>query len=645
MSLTDAFITPAEAVHMLAWLPSIDDVSNASNSSTSAVQELQEFRDQFLRVANSRTMACPSPNCCTHNGRTHHATCDGATQDGAMHTMCDSATQTTQDDMTCDGATHDGTMHDGATHDGTMHNGTMHNGSTHNGTMQDDTAHDGTTHTMQDGACQHGGTKSKHTSTATRQHNKQRRIGKDSAMQTCFSVSKGPICDDTGPALQKAEEFLNNLTKQNRAQPGHPAYESWVMQKADFTAAVNQMQLAVKVNSMIYNHGVENGSKGTLYVTDIHQQLVMTGGAQKPAARTFKRWTDHGMCYARLAAAGSIYAVMLVAAYEQRTDFQALFTHEVDVLCNHIRQPDKGTQIGKMIISHLIPVIASLHMQIPLQFDAIFSSHLTELGLPLIIGGHDLVMTDTFFETFQYNDFTPLPRDREVWASCLVPIDGMPADMATLNSVLADATVDDKDVEAEPRCSEIRTPFNPRHPINRAYPWPSDDAKRMFFDIHHRKFAGRAVVPQSLDEFQRIHAAMFDKEGVKVLPGEYVKLPQELISRARTKLKCDDDSLLAYIDGTMPKKLCEALAEMVVACFAVDDTDEEGVLKDIDTSQNPGLQPPSFKALYFDFYNRMAPKGDNALQDVHPNHLKTNSSRVNRTQFVPLAATDMHNHQ
>ncbi|KIY53687.1 hypothetical protein FISHEDRAFT_68622 [Fistulina hepatica ATCC 64428] len=261
MSLADAFITPAEAARMLAWLPSIDDASNASNLSTSAVHELQEFRDRFLRVANSRTRAYPSPNCkspantvslfeskvnsisttahfyytllflgindctrngvtcncatgCMHNGRMHSTACDGATHDSAMHTMCDVALRATQDDVTHDGAmrttqdgaTHDGTTHDGATrdgttHNGTTHNGTTHNGTTHNGTTQDGAAHDGTMHTMQDGACQRGGTKSKRTSTATRQHNKRRRIGKDGAMQTCFSVSKGPICDDTGPAL------------------------------------------------------------------------------------------------------------------------------------------------------------------------------------------------------------------------------------------------------------------------------------------------------------------------------------------------------------------------------------------------------------------------------------------------------------
>ncbi|GBE84729.1 hypothetical protein SCP_0607090 [Sparassis crispa] len=190
-----------------------------------------------------------------------------------------------------------------------------------------------------------------------------------------------------------------------------------------------KVQLAIKVEITLQrdNAGLKKGKKRKK-LSDLYKKHIaaMENALQE---KTFRRWVAIGQRFAALAAAGSVYLLIIIAARGHYKMIGSLQQPTIWVMCNTLRWPNPDTLIGQHILSRLIPLIDYVRQAIPLSIDTIFPpSWLQEVGLTRHINCQDFDLTDTFFDTFTYKCFRSVDRHRPSWAPCLISEDIMEMD-------------------------------------------------------------------------------------------------------------------------------------------------------------------------------------------------------------------------
>ncbi|GBE83018.1 hypothetical protein SCP_0500610 [Sparassis crispa] len=417
-----------------------------------------------------------------------------------------------------------------------------------------------------------------------------------------------------------------------------------------------------------------------------------------PQEKMFRRWVAIGQRFAALAAAGSVYLLIIIAARGHYKTIGLLQQPTIWVMCNTLRWPNPDTLIGQHILSQLIPLIDYVCQAIPLSIDTIFPpSWLQEVGLTQHINCQDFDLTVTFFDTFTYKCFRSVDCHHPSWAPCLISEDIMEMDegptsmyLMTRNLLFAASStastrlpspiidakgeltgdavdLQDTRLDRDPfpdapsfRSEQFYTPdasspqylvldtnFDLDTPMNKACPYPKkkkETSKWIRWSDQQRKYAENAYNATTLADFETKVKHHYSSDGVKVT-NSYIRLDCSAFAGKEIQLNCKDGELLAFVAADMSQAMREGL-ERGLRSILFSGGLSEYQLQDVDTAASPGQH--KFPCIHFSRYARNIVRGDDAPDDVHPLFLykaKVVCGYMNHHQMIPYVWKEFFDHE
>ncbi|KAG1851385.1 hypothetical protein F4604DRAFT_1934069 [Suillus subluteus] len=239
----------------------------------------------------------------------------------------------------------------------------------------------------------------------------------------------------------------------------------------------------------------------------------------------------------------------------------------------------------------------------------------------------DFSASDCFFDAIIQNAFTPLHRSGHVWRTCIAPV---PTDLQRLPL----HTVNHSELYGvgrpySPPLSDIEedeimhvvidTAFDPSSAKNKCFKPPQ---------------AGERV--KSLEDLCN-KLKTFYHNGVKKLPGAYLRISMQIMPNHHLDLQNKDGSLMVFVSTALPTHICASLEVNLLAALGNAD-----LLGDMDT-RLPGGRP--FQAMHLSWYNRHCTLGLNAPTDVQPWLLEKEGMRTNHGQVIPYISQDLQQHR
>ncbi|KAG0702910.1 hypothetical protein DFH29DRAFT_1044782 [Suillus ampliporus] len=143
----------------------------------------------------------------------------------------------------------------------------------------------------------------------------------------------------------------------------------------------------------------------------------------------------------------------------------------------------------------------------------------------------------------------------------------------------------------------IQTMYDMLDPQNRKMPTLQERKVDLVWTEEQWQYAEHAVKMDSMDELVQYLKGLY-VDGIKSLSNTYIFIPNSLIRGHQLELRNNDETLMAYICGTMPSSIRDSLLQQLLLAF-----EDEDLLVDKDTSQD---SDNSFEAIHFSGYNRHA---------------------------------------
>ncbi|EPS93189.1 hypothetical protein FOMPIDRAFT_1136659 [Fomitopsis schrenkii] len=373
-----------------------------------------------------------------------------------------------------------------------------------------------------------------------------------------------------------------------------------------------------------------------------------------PSYRNLREWYARGTKLARLAEGGSVYMLLWLAYADLRAPIVEADGNLAMDIANILRCPDPDSPVGKLVRENVIPTIAYMCEDCPIQLGHILpTAILRALHIAPDTLCCDLDTSDRLFGTLPSNSFRSLPRSADTWESVNNIIQEQPRSISTPLTPLTELSELDPSLRQptpQPVVVSIwyQTPqaqqnstgvtvtlvagFDPLQLHNQRFEPPRSREENVRWTENQRRLAQAATVPTSIEELRTLLQGMY-VDGVRPGESRYVRIEPSLFEDVLT-IQSSRSSLLACVCKSMPRDMRQDLAERLSACF------EPGALQSLDTAKSGGEHV--FQALHFSWYNRHCTKGYDAPADAQPLTLRrTNRSKTNYHQLIPYPSKDM----
>ncbi|KAJ3966758.1 hypothetical protein EV361DRAFT_872154 [Lentinula raphanica] len=165
---------------------------------------------------------------------------------------------------------------------------------------------------------------------------------------------------------------------------------------ATFCHMINDILFSAKINSIMLAQKIVNPAK-----------LPGIRAAEK------ELWVKHGFRWARLASAGSIYILMLIAAKKMNQNLGDVITSNVLLeVCYELRAPS--------LRDNIVPVVARLQKLLQFTFPTLFSKEIRKYYLiENMMNIASIERTDHYFDLFLYRQPINVPRNEYLWKEVL----------------------------------------------------------------------------------------------------------------------------------------------------------------------------------------------------------------------------------
>ncbi|KDR83903.1 hypothetical protein GALMADRAFT_236388 [Galerina marginata CBS 339.88] len=141
-----------------------------------------------------------------------------------------------------------------------------------------------------------------------------------------------------------------------------------------------------------------------------------------------KKWIRAGQNYARLACAGSVYLLLMIAHVDGlHTTITRMSIDNMKNLLQILMHPNPDTDEGRYVVETVIPTISELRRKYPTTMASIFS----DPGIPPV-SCPDLPTSEAFFRSFLPDLAYLRPRNPIAWRECLSFVEHVPSRDRTL---------------------------------------------------------------------------------------------------------------------------------------------------------------------------------------------------------------------
>ncbi|KAJ4484259.1 hypothetical protein C8J55DRAFT_510158 [Lentinula edodes] len=421
---------------------------------------------------------------------------------------------------------------------------------------------------------------------------------------------------------------------------------------ATFIRMMYELFLAAKVNSILHENSKDGAPLSSAYpaITSVVREGI--------SRNNMHNWLNAGSRWGRLASAGSIYLLLIIAGQPglaSKLKSKAVSSTILFALCNDLRWPDNMLSTS-FVTDRLVPAISKLQKLIPLQIPTLYSPTVQKRrNVPEILLCQDLVTSDRYFDSFHQRASFNLDRQQEIWEPILsfLPEEGedpisfneLGTRYLTQSSGFEDFEALDLGLESDSdylkKVEEISTLENQ---FASTYVGNSEEGtilrlKSWFREDSIPKTASKAISPENLEELAEKLKERYDKVSGKIRKNQkWLKVPQHLIAGREINLRDQEDKLIFHVDGTLSSEVRTNLFNSLRAWCQTASLSMSGAnLKTTDSSSNT-----AFTALHFSYHAKYGVSGKNAPTNVHPNLLRrTEEKRTNTAQFHVYASTDM----
>ncbi|KAG1771395.1 hypothetical protein EV702DRAFT_977391 [Suillus placidus] len=395
---------------------------------------------------------------------------------------------------------------------------------------------------------------------------------------------------------------------------------------------VNYMQLAMKCQRCISNihltfiniiqMGISMIDSSTNY-TNLYETLPV----DKPTICIFLFWIATGFKFMHLAAGGSFYLPILVAAKDLRWTVTRMQANVPWEIAKMLRRPNAcSNDLQVLIERRIIPMISHLHKALSLSIPGAFVAMDREVDWTCIRD------TDRLFDGVNTNNYQLPSQCKSAGRSCLDPCWDETLSLGRITSHLSFGDVgaatelpsppspsvrlphlseffnDSTSIKTLPKLISIGTAFNREAPENRHNPVSSDKVKNLLWTIEH---AVRIRDTEHLKE----KLSMFYPTRIKQ-PDTYIKIPMSILPGALEICNLDG-SLMVFICNFMPPSMCDTLFPLLKSAFdCLEVFKNRTVLSISQETQDPEA-------------------GNMAPADTHPLDLVAAAGRTNLTQTLP----------
>ncbi|KAJ3966093.1 hypothetical protein EV361DRAFT_954396 [Lentinula raphanica] len=448
---------------------------------------------------------------------------------------------------------------------------------------------------------------------------------------------------------------------------------------ATFCRMLNELMFAAKVNSIIHAQQRAFPSK-TPSIKGIVNNLKQEGFSK----RELGTWMSSGTRWARVAGAGSIYSLILIA--EKRLSYR--WGREVSSAA--LNQISSSPLVALALVQDaLIPTIVKLQKAIAFTIPVLFSFNTREIyRLPSVINIAQIEETDWYFDLFYYRIAVNVPRSKELWKEVLEfrPRVGNLTSFYSFNQRHLNSSskqtlpaITAWDIEEGPLSDEemeeaisskntfpssslppvtfsgfageilktesqkwgpiyvVKSCFNHQKLLLRGNRSPFTPNTRDSWTEKQRKIVLNGERPSTLEEFSEKMQLRYD-EGTGAIRAKqkWLFLTQEAIGGKEIKVLDEEDKTVLSVDSTLPEEQRKNLRNAIVAfCYSTSVNLQNRDTTELDTA-------PTFQVWHLSYYARFGQSGKPIPKDFHPLHVKrSDGSKVNHAQFFVRASKDL----
>ncbi|KAJ3728930.1 hypothetical protein C8R42DRAFT_716806 [Lentinula raphanica] len=371
-------------------------------------------------------------------------------------------------------------------------------------------------------------------------------------------------------------------------------------------------------------------------------------------------WLNAGSRWARLAGAGTIYLLVIIASQPglaAKLKSKALVAQVLFELCNEIRFPQDPLNLT-FVSQRLAPAILKLQKAIPLRIPVLFSptSSQTEVA-GTFLDCQDVVMSDRYFDSFHSRAFITLQRSKTLWAECLSyscslqNIDDFCFDLVTqshltqqgisesvasqipqLNFHFVDSfEISDDEVKLQSWFKETSIPSK--------LPFSASKSARTKWTEKQRKGASEAIEVDSMSTLQEQLKTRYDKYSGELLKNKkWLKIPSSLFANQGLEIRDQDGQLIVDVNSTLSSNKRQNLLMSLLAWSRAASSTISGV----ELVSKNSREVSGFTALHFTFFGKYGPDGKLAPKGTHPLYLRRKGGKhTNTSQFQVHASQDM----
>ncbi|KAJ3991167.1 hypothetical protein F5050DRAFT_1872767 [Lentinula boryana] len=427
---------------------------------------------------------------------------------------------------------------------------------------------------------------------------------------------------------------------------------------------INELMFAAKIASI-------------LHYTELHQERmgqsqrrssvlpILTDLMRKQdlALSSLIGWYSAGSRWARLAAGGTVYLLMLIArksGLDGKIRGRTVNSLDIISLSNMLRAP-----------STPVPLIVKLAKTIPFKLPTLFNVSVRDVfDIPEVLDCRDLRNSDIYFDRFFQRHTMALPRVADIWNLLLnlwssicsdLPdfeiysahqmtqayLTGSSEGIAVYDAYPESDSGDEKNHIHPPAVVDLVKSFFPYERIilsNKRKPFPVNNSnERNQWTNKQRCTASGATLILSLEALgismrERFYPpSNLSKAGLLMSSQKWINVDNSVIKGREIKIKDVNDKLICYTNGTLSDSYRERLQTALVAYFSR----EPASIKLISRKASEGGTNP-FTTFHFSMWSRYSTSGKDAPSDIHPYHLRAAiGTKTNTSQFFVRPSSDI----
>ncbi|KAL0058849.1 hypothetical protein AAF712_014453 [Marasmius tenuissimus] len=314
--------------------------------------------------------------------------------------------------------------------------------------------------------------------------------------------------------------------------------------------------------------------------------------------KTFMSWLNHASTFSELAAAGSIYLLLLIASANLRPCFKSLVIADILVLCLALLRPDDGgSPLGKVAKEVLIPAICDLRQRVS------FTWKLPERDWKAWKG----------FELLQ--PFPP-PNAYVLHSHSITPMYKRPADQPH----------SPPDQLPDIRVVSIKTLFDPESPQNKMFPCIKDMESRMAWTLERRETMPKVCVrPTTLDDSSDKVTDNL-RAGYRKNKDLYIYYDREQMDDIVFNIIDKNGKIVTSFGNTVPQRTMHGTFPTF-----------QGLYPELEYINSSKIPRQKFGCSHLNIWNRYTTLGKDAPHDAHPFSLEREgtSRPCDPSQFAP----------